>query len=54
MSFPISCDPAVQKPFERAVALPHSFWDLESVKALVDEINRFDAHAVVRQAREYR
>src|SRR5205814_2150819 len=29
----VSCSPAVQKPFERAVALLHSFWYLESVKA---------------------
>jgi tetratricopeptide (TPR) repeat protein len=33
VSFPISCNPAVQKPFERGVALLHSFWYLESVKA---------------------
>jgi len=26
ISFPISCAPAVQAPFERAVALLHSFW----------------------------
>jgi hypothetical protein len=25
VSFPISCNPAVQKPFERGVALLHSF-----------------------------
>src|SRR5256884_7362368 len=31
--FPISCAPAVQKPFERAVALLHSFWYLEAAKA---------------------
>ncbi len=31
--FPVSCSPAVQKPFERAVALLHSFWYLESGKA---------------------
>jgi len=24
--FPVSCAPAVQKPFERGVALLHSFW----------------------------
>ena len=33
VSFPVSCSPAVQKPFERGVALLHSFWYLESVKA---------------------
>ena len=31
--FPVSCAPAVQKPFERAVALLHSFWYLEAAKA---------------------
>src|SRR6058998_678284 len=31
--FPISCAPAVQQPFERAVALLHSFWYLEAAKA---------------------
>src|SRR5262249_59245422 len=31
--FPVSCSAAVQKPFERAVALLHSFWYLESAKA---------------------
>ena len=31
--FPISCAPAVQPDFERAVALLHSFWYEEAVKA---------------------
>jgi hypothetical protein len=31
--FPISCAPAVQADFERAVALLHSFWYEEAVKA---------------------
>src|SRR5882762_112344 len=31
--FPVSCIPAVQQPFERAVALLHSFWYLEAAKA---------------------
>ncbi|MBI3780713.1 MAG: hypothetical protein HY278_06620 [candidate division NC10 bacterium] len=31
--FPISCSVEVQKPFERAVALLHSFWYQEAVKA---------------------
>jgi hypothetical protein len=31
--FPVACAPAVQKPFERAVALLHSFWYLEAAKA---------------------
>src|SRR5215831_18427705 len=32
VSFPISCSAAVQKPFERGVALLHSFWYLEAAK----------------------
>src|SRR2546422_3050954 len=31
--FAVSCIPAVQEPFERAVALLHSFWYLEAAKA---------------------
>jgi hypothetical protein len=34
--FPVSCAPAVQQPFERAVALLHSFWYLESAKAFAE------------------
>ncbi len=34
--FPVSCVPAVQQPFERAVALLHSFWYLESAKAFAE------------------
>lgn len=26
VTFPVSCAPDVQKPFERGVALLHSFW----------------------------
>jgi hypothetical protein len=33
VTFPISCQTAMQQPFERAVALLHSFWYLESLKA---------------------
>jgi len=32
VSFPISCAPETQKPFERGVALMHSFWYDESEK----------------------
>jgi tetratricopeptide (TPR) repeat protein len=32
VSFPTSCSPAAQKPFERGVALLHSFWYEESEK----------------------
>lgn len=31
--FPVSCDPSVQKPFDRAVALLHSFWYDEAKRA---------------------
>ena len=34
--FPISCAPAVQKPFERGVALLHSFWYEEAEKEFTD------------------
>ena len=33
ITFPISCAPASQAPFARAVALLHSFWYAESEKA---------------------
>src|SRR5689334_5235098 len=36
VSFPISCDAAVQKPFERGVALLHSFWYDEAQKQFAD------------------
>jgi hypothetical protein len=32
VTFPVSCDPSVQKPFERGVALLHSFWYEEAEK----------------------
>jgi tetratricopeptide (TPR) repeat protein len=32
VTFPVSCDPAVQRPFERGVALLHSFWYEEAQK----------------------
>src|SRR5579863_9182509 len=32
VNFPVSCAPAVQKPFERGVALLHSFWYEEAQK----------------------
>lgn len=34
--FPISCDPSAQKPFDRAVALLHSFWYDEAKRAFVE------------------
>jgi tetratricopeptide (TPR) repeat protein len=33
VAFPISCKPSVQKPFERAVAMLHSFWYEASIEA---------------------
>ena len=46
VSFPISCAPAAQKPFERAVALLHSFWYLEAVKAFT-EVTRLDPQCAI-------
>jgi tetratricopeptide (TPR) repeat protein len=34
--FPVSCIPSVQKPFERGVALLHSFWYEEAEKEFLD------------------
>jgi tetratricopeptide (TPR) repeat protein len=39
--FPVSCTPEMQKPFERGVALLHSFWYEEAQKAFED-ISRHD------------
>ncbi len=33
VTFPVSCQPSVQRPFERAVAMLHSFWYEESIGA---------------------
>jgi tetratricopeptide (TPR) repeat protein len=41
VSFPISCAPAVQAPFNRGVALLHSFWYEEAEKQF-EEITRKD------------
>jgi hypothetical protein len=46
VSFPISCAPAAQKPFERAVALLHSFWYLEAVKSFT-EVTQIDPHCAI-------
>jgi hypothetical protein len=45
--FPTSCSPAVQPQFERAVALLHSFWFSEGLKA-------FDAIAQADPAAQWR
>src|SRR5215475_9089026 len=34
--FPVSCSTAVQKPFERGIALLHSFWYEEAEKEFTD------------------
>src|SRR5438309_5965834 len=44
--FAVSCVPAVQQPFERAVALLHSFWYLESAKAFA-EISQADPNCAM-------
>jgi tetratricopeptide (TPR) repeat protein len=36
VKFPVSCASAVHQPFERAVALLHSFWYLEAAKAFTE------------------
>lgn len=44
--FPVSCDPAVQKPFERGVALLHSFWYEEAQKEF-ESISRQDTQCAM-------
>ncbi|HKN35405.1 MAG TPA: hypothetical protein VJX16_19355 [Terriglobales bacterium] len=44
--FPVSCAPEVQKPFERGVALLHSFWYEEAQKEFED-ISRQDPQCVM-------
>ena len=46
VSFPISCVPAAQKPFERAVALLHSFWYLEAVKGFT-QVTQIDPQCAI-------
>jgi tetratricopeptide (TPR) repeat protein len=46
VSFPISCAPAAQKPFERAVTLLHSFWYLEAVKGFT-EVTQIDPQCAI-------
>ena len=40
VNFPTSCSPAVQAQFERAVALQHSFWFGEAIKAFTSRSPR--------------
>jgi tetratricopeptide (TPR) repeat protein len=44
--FPVSCAPAVQKPFERGVALLHSFWYEEAEKEF-RQIAQDDPHCAM-------
>ena len=44
--FPVSCAPDVQKPFERGVALLHSFWYEEAEKEFI-QISADDPHCVM-------
>src|SRR5271170_4522234 len=46
VTFPVSCAPDVQKPFERGVALLHSFWYEEAEKEFV-QIAADDPHCVM-------
>jgi tetratricopeptide (TPR) repeat protein len=46
VSFPVSCNPAVQKPFERGVALLHSFWYEEAEKEFI-QISADDPHCAM-------
>jgi tetratricopeptide (TPR) repeat protein len=44
--FPVSCAPSVQKPFERGVALLHSFWYEEAEKQF-QQIAKDDPHCAM-------
>jgi tetratricopeptide (TPR) repeat protein len=44
--FPVSCAPAVQKPFQRGVALLHSFWYEEAEKEFL-QIAKDDQHCAM-------
>ncbi|MGA8622948.1 MAG: hypothetical protein WB660_31050, partial [Candidatus Sulfotelmatobacter sp.] len=44
--FPVSCAPSVQKPFERGVALLHSFWYEEAEKQF-QQISADDPHCAM-------
>jgi len=44
--FPVSCSDEVQKPFERAVALLHSFWYQEALKAFIS-VTEKDPHCAM-------
>jgi hypothetical protein len=44
--FPVSCDASVQKPFERGIALMHSFW-YEEAQTEFESISRKDPHCAM-------
>jgi tetratricopeptide (TPR) repeat protein len=44
--FPVSCSAAVQKPFERGIALLHSFWYEEAEKEFLD-VAKDDPHCAM-------
>src|SRR5271156_2953631 len=46
VTFPVSCAPSVQKPFERGVALLHSFWYEEAEKEF-QQIAQDDPHCAM-------
>jgi tetratricopeptide (TPR) repeat protein len=46
VSFPVSCAPSVEKPFERGVALLHSFWYEEAEKEF-QQITKDDLHCAM-------
>src|SRR5215831_3246281 len=46
--FPVSCAPAVQKPFERGVALLHSFW-YEEAERQFEQISKDDPRCAMAQ-----
>jgi tetratricopeptide (TPR) repeat protein len=46
VTFPVSCAPSVQKPFERGVALLHSFWYEEAEKEFM-QISTDDPHCAM-------
>src|SRR5262245_12409728 len=46
VSFSISCAPAAQKPFERAVGLLRSFWYLEAVKGFT-QVTQIDPQCAI-------
>lgn len=48
VSFPTSCDPAVQQQFERGVAMLHSFWYSAAEKTFREVVERDPSCAIAR------